>query len=112
MICAHCKREIAEGSRFCYHCGSSQEAAAGKPRKRLTLSATDKKLAGVCGGLAEYFDVDSSVVRIVWAILSIFPGTIIGGLLAYLVAWIIIPSAPAALPARASAATNEAAHST
>jgi phage shock protein C len=67
------------------------EVAPSSHRRRLTLSATDAKLAGVCGGLAEYFDVDATAIRLVWVVLSIFFGAIIGGVLAYLVAWLIIP---------------------
>lgn len=59
--------------------------------RRLTRSASDSKIAGVCGGLAEYFNVDSTAVRLVWVILSIVCGAIIGGVIAYLVAWLIIP---------------------
>jgi phage shock protein PspC (stress-responsive transcriptional regulator) len=67
------------------------EPAPPSNRRRLTLSATDAKLAGVCGGLAEYFDVDATAIRLVWVVLSIFFGAIVGGVLAYLVAWLIIP---------------------
>lgn len=66
-------------------------AAIGTGGRRLVRSATDQKLGGVCGGLAEYFGVDSTVVRLVWAILSIIPGCIVLGVLAYLVAWFIMP---------------------
>lgn len=59
--------------------------------RRLTLSQSDRQLAGVCGGLAEYFGVDSTLVRLLWVIVSIFVGAIVGGLIAYLVAWMIIP---------------------
>ena len=59
---------------------------------RLTRSTTDRKLAGVCGGLAEYFRVDATVVRLVWVILTIVPGAIVLGLVAYLVAWFIMPA--------------------
>ena len=62
--------------------------------RRLTRSTTDRKLAGVCGGLAEYFGVDSTVVRVLWAILTIIPGAIVLGIVAYLVAWFIMPNAP------------------
>ncbi len=70
------------------------EAAAAPSGKRLTRSVTDRKVAGVCGGLAEYFGVDATPIRLIWAILSIFCGAIIGGVIAYLVAWVIIPPAP------------------
>lgn len=59
--------------------------------KKLYLSDTDKKLFGVCGGLAEYFSVDSTVVRLLWVIAFFIMGT---GLLAYLVAALIMPRRP------------------
>jgi phage shock protein C len=68
------------------------------------LSATDKKLAGVCGGIAEYLDVDPTVVRLIWVALSVVPGGFVGGALAYILAWIIIPKAPAFASAAAAAA--------
>ena len=58
---------------------------------RLTRSETDRKVAGVCGGLAEYFGVDSTPIRVLWLILSILCGAVIGGIIAYLVAWLVIP---------------------
>lgn len=69
--------------------GSGSPAETGRPR--LTRSVTNVKIAGVCGGLAEYFDVDATPIRVLWVLLSILPGCVIGGLLVYLVAWIIIP---------------------
>jgi phage shock protein PspC (stress-responsive transcriptional regulator) len=63
--------------------------------RRLTRSTTDRTLGGVCGGLAEYFGVDSTMVRVLWAILTIIPGAIVLGVVAYLVAWFIMPSSPA-----------------
>jgi phage shock protein C len=62
--------------------------------RHLTRSTTDRKVAGVCGGLAEYFRVDSTVVRVLWAILTIIPGAIVLGIVAYLVAWFIMPEPP------------------
>ena len=105
MICSSCRREIAEYSNFCYYCGARQGAAA-PPRppaaqKRLRRSATDSKIAGVCGGFAEYFEVDSTVVRLVWVLLVLVPVPVIPAFLGYIVAWIIMPKAP--LPAAASA---------
>lgn len=89
MYCNHCGVEVAESSNYCSACGAGL-----RPRtvhKQLTLSASDKKLAGVCGGLAEYLDVDPTVVRLVWVALSVVPGGFVGGALAYGLAWIIIP---------------------
>jgi phage shock protein PspC (stress-responsive transcriptional regulator) len=62
--------------------------------RRLARSATDRKIAGVCGGLAEYFNLDPTVVRVVWAILAVVPGGIVLGIVAYIVAWFIMPSQP------------------
>lgn len=59
--------------------------------KKLYLS-NDKKLAGVCGGIAEYFDLDSSLVRLGWIILTILTG-VAPGVVAYIVAIFIIPPA-------------------
>lgn len=59
-------------------------------KKRLYHSKKDKMLAGVCGGLAEYFDVDPSLVRLATVLLCLYAGT---GLLVYIIAAIIIPEA-------------------
>jgi phage shock protein PspC (stress-responsive transcriptional regulator) len=66
------------------------------PVGRLARSETDKQIAGVCGGLADFFGVDSTIVRLAAVILAIYPGAIIGGIVAYLIAWfIIMPARPA-----------------
>ena len=57
-------------------------------RKRLLRSNNDRMLAGVCGGIAEYFNLDPSLLRLAWIFLTLFFGT---GFLVYLIAWIIIP---------------------
>jgi len=57
----------------------------------LRRSTTDRQIAGVCGGMAEYFGVDATAVRLLWVVLSIFVGAIIFGVIAYLLAWLIIP---------------------
>ncbi len=58
-------------------------------QKKLYKSSDDIKLAGVCGGIAEYFDVDATLVRLLWIVFSVMGG---GGILAYILAMIIIPS--------------------
>ena len=60
-------------------------------KKRLYRSKKDKMLAGICGGLSEYFDVDPSLVRLATVLLCLYAGT---GLLVYIIAAIIIPEAP------------------
>lgn len=115
MICSSCRREIAESSNFCYYCGARQVATpAPQPpavQKRLKRSATDSKIAGVCGGFAEYFDVDSTVVRLVWVLLVLLPVPVIPAFLGYIVAWIIMPKAPRPAGASAPAAANQAVQS-
>ncbi len=59
-----------------------------RPRRRLTLSATDKKIAGVCDGLAEYFNTDATLVRLIFVVLILLGGL---GVIIYLIAWIIMP---------------------
>lgn len=59
--------------------------------KKLYRSRNDKMISGVCGGLAEYFDIDSTIVRLL-AVISIFTGGV--GILAYIIAIIVIPEAP------------------
>lgn len=83
------------------------EPASAPRERRLTRSTTDKKIAGVCGGIAEYFGVDPTAVRLIWCVLSILCGAIVGGVVAYLFAWWIIPRAsavvvPATAPASAA----------
>ncbi len=72
---------------------------------RLTRSTTDKKIAGVCGGIADYFGIDSTPVRLLWVILSILCGAGIGGVIAYVVAWIVIPQKYDAVPSTPVPAT-------
>ncbi len=74
MVCTNCQKEIADGSNFCYNCGAKQSAAGAAaanavpcpPRRRLVRSTTDKKIAGVAAGLADYFDLDPTIIRVVW----------------------------------------------
>ena len=54
---------------------------------KLALSQNNKVLAGVCGGIAEYLNVDAKIVRIAWVLAAIFAGV---GLVAYLLVWIIM----------------------
>ncbi len=58
--------------------------------KKLYKSIEDRKISGVCGGIAKYFDIDSTLVRLLWVIFA-FTG---GGLIAYIIASIMIPDEP------------------
>ena len=58
--------------------------------KKLTLS-NDKKIAGVCGGIAEYIEIDPTVVRLIYALLNIF--TAFSGIIIYLILMLVLPKA-------------------
>lgn len=57
-------------------------------KKRLYKSNTDKKICGVCGGLAEYFGIDSVIIRLIWVCMVLFFGT---GLLFYIICALVMP---------------------
>ena len=59
--------------------------------KKLYRSNANKNVAGVCGGLAEYLNMDATIVRLIWALLIFCAGT---GLLAYIVCALVIPEKP------------------
>lgn len=62
-----------------------------KKAKRLYRSGKEKILGGVCGGIAEYFNVDPTIIRIIWILIVLGYGA---GIIAYIIAWIIIPKNP------------------
>lgn len=58
--------------------------------KKLYRSTTDRKVAGICGGLAKYLNMDATVLRLVWVLVVIFSG-IFPGILVYILAIFIVP---------------------
>jgi len=99
MYCNACGKAIAEDGCFCSYCGN----LVGIPPtpKKLMRSRADRKIAGVCSGLAHYLELDVSLVRILWFFITLACG-IVPGLVAYVLGWIIIPEEPLLLPAAAS----------
>jgi phage shock protein C len=63
--------------------------------RKLYRSRTDRKLAGVCGGLAQYFNLDATLIRVLFVVLAVLGGS---GLVLYLAMWIIVPNEPQAAP--------------
>jgi phage shock protein PspC (stress-responsive transcriptional regulator) len=63
--------------------------------KRLQRSRTEKMLGGVCGGLAEYFNVDPTLVRVIWIALTLLVGV---GILLYIILWLVMPLQPPTEP--------------
>jgi phage shock protein C len=96
MYCNYCGKVIQDDANVCAYCGTRVGGVIG--RKRLVRPRADRKIAGVCVGLAEYFDLDVSLVRLVWLVGSLMTGV---GLLAYPIAWIVMPEEPLRLPAPA-----------
>lgn len=103
MFCPRCGKEYPGQVNFCSQCGQAIPPSGTPPRveKKLMRSRTDHKIAGVCGGLGNYMDVDPTLIRLVWVLLIFFGGT---GVLAYIIAWIVMPEEPLAKPARGEAA--------
>ncbi len=60
-------------------------------QKKLYRSRSNRMIAGICGGLGEYFDIDPTLIRLAVAFFTLWWG---GGLLLYIIAWFIIPEAP------------------
>ena len=99
MYCTDCGTQTGDADNFCRECGHATRAGnqAGRPStsaygssRRLYRATSDKKIAGVCSGLAQFFEVDVTLVRLLVAVGTICSGGL--GILAYLVAWIIMPS--------------------
>ncbi len=59
--------------------------------RKLYRSRTDRKLAGVCGGLAQFFGVDATLIRVAFVVLAVLGGS---GLIIYLAMWILVPVEP------------------
>lgn len=60
-------------------------------KKKLYRSSTDKKLAGVCGGVAKYLDMDPTVIRLLWILVSLFA---FAGVVAYVICAFVMPEEP------------------
>jgi phage shock protein C len=103
MFCSQCGKQVDPSSRFCTACGATIASAPPPPpgnypnTGQLTRSRHDRMIAGVCAGFALHYGWNLNLVRILTALVAIFTGV---GAIAYLVAWLVIPEAPYALPAK------------
>jgi phage shock protein C len=96
MYCNYCGKSIQDDANVCAYCGR-RIGVTTTPRKRLVRSRTNRKIAGVCAGLAEYLDMDITLMRLLWAVVAVLSG-IVPGIIAYLVAWIVMPEEPETAP--------------
>ena len=87
MFCTQCGNEITAVARFCSQCGKQHRFEGGLRTRRLERDMPNRKIAGVCAGLANYLSVDVTLVRI--AVLTAAIGGV--GLIGYLIAWIAMP---------------------
>lgn len=97
MFCTRCGKQMDPSSRFCPACGAPIPAAASQQPfapSRLMRPRNNRMIAGVCAAFAQQYGWDVTLVRILTAIICLSGA----GALAYLVAWIIIPEEPYALP--------------
>jgi phage shock protein PspC (stress-responsive transcriptional regulator) len=91
MTCARCLKDLEDGSSFCRFCGAP---VSGTPRLQRFVRLPDQgRIGGVCAGLAAYLEADVTFVRLAWVILSIVPGLFLGGVIAYVACWILLPIA-------------------
>jgi phage shock protein C len=93
MYCTACGNQMTDTDRYCNRCGKSAgsqgpDTTYGVPRPRLMRSMADKKIAGVCSGLARYLGWDVTIIRVVFLASILLHGF---GLLAYALAWICMP---------------------
>lgn len=95
MFCTKCGNNLSDTQRFCPQCGTpsggtpASAVADIHPPARLMLDKRRKKIAGVCAGFARYFDMDITLMRVLWLAIAICTGV---GFIVYLAAWIILPS--------------------
>ena len=109
MFCTKCGVELQENDLFCSKCGKPTRpgyAAAERASAILSRPMDRKKLGGVCAGFARYFDMDVTLMRILWLAGVILSGGLV--LLVYIAAWILMPKdypAPAGQPYRTAEQT-------
>ncbi len=96
MYCNSCGQSVPDQSRYCSNCGHI--AGSAHTASRLMRPRLDRKIAGVCAGFADHLNIDVTLVRILWVFLT-FAAGFLPGIIAYVLAWIIMPEEPAAPPA-------------
>ena len=98
MYCNYCGKLIQNDAAVCAYCGI--RVGASLARTKLVRPRMGRKVAGVCLGFSEYFDIDVTVVRVAWLITAVM--TCIG-FIPYVIAWIVMPEEPLPLAATVAA---------
>ena len=113
MYCTNCGTQIGDTDKFCRECAcethvgreaNRQNAPGYGAPRRLYRVTSNKRLGGVCSGLARYFEVDVTLVRLLVVAGTLCSGGL--GLLAYIAAWIIMPRDTEIAPFRSSAGAS------
>ena len=92
MYCSSCGVQLEEHYSYCHACGRPTNPDRTSPwgvPKSLSRPLWARKIGGVCAGFARYFDVDVTIMRVIWLVVAIFTGV---GFIAYRVAWIAMPA--------------------
>jgi phage shock protein C len=94
MFCTKCGVPLRDDDRFCSQCGNATALGRSvcEPSKALRLDKANKKVAGVCAGFARYFEMDVSLMRVLWLAMAIITGGL--GIFVYIAAWLVIPADP------------------
>ena len=94
MFCTKCGVPLREDDRFCSQCGNATALGREVPiaARALRLDKANKKIAGVCAGFARYFEMDVSLMRVLWLAMIIITGGL--GLFVYIAAWLVVPADP------------------
>lgn len=94
MYCNYCGKVIQDDANVCAYCGKQVSTVVA--RRRLVRPRVGRKVGGVCLGFADYFDLDVTLVRVIWLLAVVF--TIPLAIVGYIVAWIVMPEEPHLLP--------------
>ena len=102
MLCSSCSRSFDGVTKFCAGCGQPLNQPV-QVQERLHRARYGRMIAGVCAGFAQSYGADVTVVRLLVCVVGLFSAATV--VLAYLIAWIVMPTAPYALPVQAAGVT-------